>query len=122
MNFTFIAPGLGLCVVTLWATGRYGFSLPKKVEISTPAGTTSTFLYFNRKLRLQAEPSNRVLVKIAVARFLAGAAAAAGPVELEPDMAAYEGELTHVAVPSSRSPLRVRPGKRHARARTGQGG
>lgn len=123
MNFTFMAPGVGLCLVTLWATGRYGFSLPKKVEISTPEGMTSTYLYFNRKLRLEAELSNRAIVKIAVARFLAGAVAmpmpvpVPAPVELDPEMQAFDGELTQVRNLATRAPMRVRPGKGHARTR-----
>lgn len=115
MNFTFMAPGVGLCIVTLWATGRYGFSLPKKVEISTPAGETSTFLYFNRKLRLRSELSNRAIVKIAVARFLDGGRGPAEPIEIVPEMRAYDGELTQVRTQATRAPLRVRPGKTHAR-------
>lgn len=118
MNFTFMAPGGGLCLVTLWATGRYGFSLPKKIEIRTPEGDISTFLYFNRKLRLRAELSNRAIVKIAIARFLDGARAGAEPVEIEPDMPAYDGELTQVRTQSARAPLRVRPGRPHARSRS----
>lgn len=115
MNFTFMAPRLGICLVTLWATGRYGFSLPKKIEISTPDGEVSTFLYVNRKLRLRAELGNRAIVKIAIARFLDGARGGAGPVEIEPDMRAYDGELTQVRTQATRAPLRVRPGKPHAR-------
>jgi hypothetical protein len=118
MNFTFTVPGIGLCLVTLWATGRYGFSLPKKIEISTPAGEVSTFLYFNRKLRLRAELSNRAIVKIAIARFLDGARGQPEPLEIEPDMRAYDGELTQVRTEASRAPLRVRPGKLHARVRS----
>jgi hypothetical protein len=114
-----MAPGIGLSLVTLWATGRYGFSLPKKIEIRTPDGEVSTFLYFNRKLRMRAELSNRAIVKIAIARFLDGARGQAGPVEIEPDMPHYDGELTQVRTQASRAPLRVRPGKPHARARAG---
>lgn len=117
MNFTFMAPGVGLCLVTLWATGRYGFSLPKKIEISTPDGEISTFLYFNRKLRLRAEPGNRAIVKIAIAAFLDGARGRPEPVEIEPDMRSYDGELTQVRTQATRAPLRVRPGKPHARVR-----
>lgn len=117
MNFTFIAPGIGRCLVTLWATGRYGFSLPKKVEIMTPTGKISTFLYFNRKLRLRAELSNRAIVKIAIACFLDGERQVAEPVELEPDTRPYDGELTQVRTEAARAPLRVRPGKLHARSR-----
>ena len=117
MNFTFMAPGIGVCDVTLWATGRYGFSLPKKVEIRTPDGASSTFLYFNRKLSLRSELGNRVIVRIAVASFLNGVRGAPEPVELDPDMPPYEGKLTQVRSQASRSPLRVRPGAPHARAR-----
>lgn len=120
MNFTFTAPGIGRCFVTLWATGRYGFSLPKKIEIRTPEGKSRTFLYFNRKLRLRAELSNRAVVKIAIARFLdeadGGGQGGAEPVEIQPDMRAYEGELVQVRTQGSRAPLRVRPGKPHARS------
>lgn len=118
MNYTFMAPGIGVCVVTLWATGRYGFSLPKKVEISTPEGDTSTFLYFNRRLKLNAELSNRSIVKIAVARFLEVARAGLAPFEIDADMRTFDGELTPVRAESPRTPLRVRPGRGHARTPT----
>ena len=117
MNFTFMAPEVGVCVVTLWATGRYGFSLPKKIEISTPEGSVSTFLYFNRKLSPGAELSNRAIVKIAIASFLDGVRGEPGPVELDVDIPPYDGELTQVRSEATRSPLRVRPGKQHAPVR-----
>lgn len=118
MNFTFTAPGVGPCRVTLWATGRYGFSLPKKVEISTPDGRTSTYLYFNRKLSLHAELNNRAIVRIAIARFLDGGHGAPGPVDIDPDVRPFEGELVQVRNGAARAPLRVRPGKGHTRVRT----
>ena len=66
---------------------------------------------------LHAEPSNRAIVKIAIARFLDGSHVAPGPVEIDPDMGPFEGELTQVRTQATRAPLRVRPGKGHARTR-----
>jgi hypothetical protein len=117
MNFTFSSSEHGTCVVKLWATGRYGFSLPKKVDITTPSGVSCTFLYFNKKLSLKAEPGNRMIVRIAIGAFLAGAPAGGGAAEIEPDMPPYAGKLTPVRIDTPRAPMRVRPGKRHARIR-----
>jgi len=116
MNFTFSSPDAGVCTVKLWASGRYGFSLPKKVDIVTPAGDTATFFYYNRKFRLTAELSNRAIVKIAIAQFLAGAGRGE-PAEVDHDIPPYEGALTPVRSNTPRAPLRVRPGKSHARLR-----
>jgi hypothetical protein len=118
MNFTFSSSEHGTCYVKLWATGRYGFSLPKKVEITTAAGATCSFLYFNKKLRLKAEPANREIVRIAIGAFLAGVPLDGGVAEIDPEMPAYEGKLTPVRLDVPRSPMRVRPGKPHARARS----
>ncbi|WP_156328216.1 MULTISPECIES: hypothetical protein [unclassified Massilia] len=117
MNFTFSSPDVGSCAVKLWASGRYGFSLPKKVDIAAANGDTVTFLYFNTKVRLSAELSNRAIVKIAIAQFLAGAGRDGEPVEIDHATPPYEGELTPVRSTTPRAPLRVRPGKLHARAR-----
>jgi hypothetical protein len=108
----------GACAVKLWASGRYGFSLPKKVEVVTAGGETAIFLYYNRKVRLSAELSNRAIVKIAIAQFLAGAGPDGQPVEIDPDTPPYEGALTPIRSSTPRSPLRVRPGKLHARTRS----
>ena len=83
MNFTFSSSEHGTCVVKLWATGRYGFSLPKKVDITTAAGVSCTCLYFNKKMSLKAEPGNRMIVRIAIGAFLAGAGRAGVPVEID---------------------------------------
>jgi hypothetical protein len=117
MNFTFSSHDVGTCSVKLWASGRYGFSLPKKVDIVTAEGETATFLYYNRKVRLTAELSNRVIVKIAIAQFLAGAGRGSEPAEIDHAMPPYEGVITPVRSSTPRAPLRVRPGKLHARAR-----
>jgi len=118
MNFTFSSSEHGTCVVKLWATGRYGFSLPKKVDITTAKGVSCTFLYFNKKLSLKAEPGNRMIVRIAIGAFLAGAPPDGSTVEIEPDMAPYAGKLTPVRLDAPRAPMRVRPGKSHARTRS----
>jgi hypothetical protein len=118
MNFTFSSSEHGICFVKLWATGRYGFSLPKKVEITTAAGTTCSFLYFNKKLTLKAEPANREIVRIAIGAFLAGEPVDGNVGEIDPEMPAYEGKLTPVRLDAPRAPMRVRPGKPHARARS----
>jgi hypothetical protein len=115
MNFTFLSPDAGACAVKLWASGRYGFSLPKKVDIVTADGDTATFLYFNRKVRLTAELSNRAIVKIAIAHYLAGKGRDGQAVEIDHDTPPYEGPLTPVRSTTPRAPLRVRPGKLHAR-------
>jgi hypothetical protein len=117
MNFTFSSSEHGTCVVKLWATGRYGFSLPKKVDITTSKGVSCSFLYFNKKLSLKAEPGNRMIVRIAIGAFLAGAPADGSTVEIEPDMVPYAGKLTPVRLDAPRAPMRVRPGKPHARTR-----
>jgi len=119
MNFTFVSPSAGACAVKLWASGRYGFSLPKKVDVTTAGGDTATFLYYNRKLRPITELSNRAIVNIAIAQFLAGAGSDGQPVEIDPDTPPYEGALTPVRSAASRAPMRVRPGKLYARARSG---
>lgn len=118
MNFTFSSSEHGTCFVKLWATGRYGFSLPKKVEITTAAGATCSFLYFNKQLSLKAEPANREIVRIAIGAFLAGESLDGNIAEIDPEMPAYEGKITPVRLDAPRPPMRVRPGKPHARARS----
>jgi len=115
MNFSFHSPDLGSCVGRLWATGRYGFSLPKKVEITTPVGATHTYLYFNKRVQLKEELANRTIVRIAVAQFLRGVPPAGGTVEIDPDTPPYDGQLAPARPMQPRTPLRVRPGKLHAR-------
>ena len=117
MNFTFSSPDAGVCTVKLWASGRYGFSLPKKVDIVSADGETATFFYYNRKFRLTAELSNRAIVKIAIAQFLLGAGRGE-PAEVDHETLPYEGALTPVRSKAPRAPLRVRPGKSHARMRS----
>jgi hypothetical protein len=120
MNFTFSSLEHGTCVVKLWATGRYGFSLPKKVDITTPAGVSCTFLYINkveRRLSMKAEPGNRMIVRIAIGAFLAGVPPDGSTVEIDPGMPPYAGKLTPVRLDAPRAPMRVRPGKSHARTR-----
>jgi hypothetical protein len=117
MNFTFSSPLHGTCIVKLWATGRYGFSLPKRVDIATPEGTVHSYLYFNRKVQQKAELPNRAIVRIAVARFLA--MEDDGIVEIEADMPSYDGALTPTRSNTPRAPLRVRPGRSHGRIKPG---
>ncbi|MCS0580066.1 hypothetical protein NX784_00520 [Massilia pinisoli] len=116
MNFTFSSPEHGTCVVKLWATGRYGFSLPKRVDIAAPDGPACTFLYLNKQLTM-TEPDNRTIVRIAIGAFLGGMAADGATVDIDPDMPAYGGKLTPVRLDVPRAPMRVRPGKSHARLR-----
>lgn len=97
----------------LWATGRYGFSLPKRVDIATQDGTVHTYLYYNRKVQLKPELANRAIVRIAVARFLQGGAD--GVIEIDAEMPAYDGALTPTRTNTPRAPLRVRPGRSHGR-------
>lgn len=115
MNFSFHSPVSGLCTGRLWATGRYGFSLPKKVEITTPDGAVHTYLYANKKLRLKNELANRTIVRIAISHFLRYGAAPDSVQDIDPEAAPYDGELTPTRPLVPRTPLRVRPGKLHAR-------
>jgi hypothetical protein len=115
MNFSFLPPDGGPCIVRLWASGRYGFSLPKKVEITDAAGATHVFLYFNKRVQPNAELAKRALVNIAIAQFLRGQRGGTEPVEIDPDTPPYSGVLTSVKPDTPRAPLRVRPGKLHAR-------
>jgi hypothetical protein len=116
MNFLFSSPRHGTCVVKLWATGRYGFSLPKRVDIAAPGGPACTFLFLNKQLTL-TEPDNRTIVRIAIAAFLADTVEDGATVDIDPDMPAYGGKLTPVRLDVPRAPMRVRPGKSHARQR-----
>jgi hypothetical protein len=119
MNFTFLSPDAGACAVKLWASGRYGFSLPKKVDIVTADGDAACFLYFNRKVRLTAELSNRAIVKIAIAQFLAGKGRDGQPVEIDHDTPPYEGDLTPVRSTRAARTAAGAAGKAACRARPG---
>lgn len=121
MNFSFSTPTSGACLVKLWASGRYGFSLPKKVEITGPDGVTSAYVYHSRKVGLSAELTNRTLVRIAIAQYLArgAGAGAAGPDvhEVDDTLAPFGGDLTQIrpfAPPPP--PPRVRPSRIMPRA------
>ncbi|TQK11732.1 hypothetical protein [Herbaspirillum sp. SJZ107] len=115
MNFSFLSPDGGPCIVKLWASGRYGFSLPKKVEITTAAGTTYVFLHTNRDGDVGI--GKRALVNLAIAQFLRGDHGGADAVEIDPSVVPYDGPLASVKPDTPRAPLRVRPGKSHARTR-----
>lgn len=115
MNFRFNTPNGESCTVRLWASGRYGFSLPKKVEITTPAGATHVFLHVNKDV--DVEIGKRALVNIAIAQFLRGDHVGAEAVEIDPDTVPYAGLLTSIKPLAPRAPLRVRPGKSHARTK-----
>jgi hypothetical protein len=112
MGFSFLSSEFGPCLAKLSATGRHGFSLPKKVEITVPDGTVHTYLYYNRK----AELSNHAIVRIAIAQFLAaGAHARAAPVEIDDGMPPFAGALAQVRASSRQVSLRVRPGPPYVR-------
>lgn len=115
MNFSFMSPHFGYCTVRLWASGRYGFVLPKKVEITRPSGEVATFEYHNRNANRKYELSNRSLVRLAIAQFLNGAHEP-GVHRIEDDATPYLGPLTQIRslVPPA-APLRVRPGPRYGR-------
>jgi hypothetical protein len=115
MNFSFVQSDGMPCSVKLWASGRYGFSLPKKVEITTAAGVTHVFLYINKEV--EAELGKRALVNIAIAQFLRGDHVGVDAVEIDPATPPYAGALTSVKPSAPRAPLRVRPGKSHARVK-----
>lgn len=122
MNFAFSTPHKGTCLVKLWASGRYGFSLPKKVEITGPDGVTATFVHHSRKVGLSAELTNRTLVRIAIAQYLAGAGGAAGEAEIDDTVTPFSGALTQIrpfAPPPP--PPRVRPSRIMPRSAAGRG-
>lgn len=115
MNFSFSTPTSGACLVKLWASGRYGFSLPKKVEITGPDGVTSTFVYHSRKVGPTSELTNRTLVRIAIAQYLEGAGGEL--CHIDDTVAPFPGTLTQIrpfAPPPP--PPRVRPSRVMPRA------
>lgn len=114
MNVSFFSPRLGLCQLKLWASGRYGFSLPKKVEITTDAGETSVFVYYNRRLGFKSELTNRALIRIAIAQFLESDGAPAAVVEVDEAMPPFAGTLTPIRPTSLPAPPRLRPGRPRA--------
>lgn len=121
MNFSFSTPHSGECLVKLWASGRYGFSLPKKVEISAPDGVVSTYVHHSRKVGLKVELTNRTLVRIAVAQFLQGVRGDA--VEIDDAAAPFKGTLNQIrpfAPPPP--PPRVRPARVVPRTAAGASG
>lgn len=110
MNFSFSTPYSGDCLVKLWASGRYGFSLPKKVDITAPDGVTSTYVHHSRKVGQGAELTNRTLVRIAIAQFLQGLRGEG--VEIEDTVAPFRGTLTQIRpVAPPPPPPRVRPSR-----------
>ena len=117
MNFSFLSSEHGLCLAKLWATGRYGFSLPKKVDITVPGGDVFAYLYYNKKAGLKSELTNRVIVRIAIAHFLSGRGSPQQAIVIDEATAPYEGNLKQIPSSAARPPalLRVRPGKCHAR-------
>jgi hypothetical protein len=77
-------------------------------------------VYYNRKVRPTSELSNRMIVKIAIAQFLASEQLPHDAVEIDHDTLPYEGEVTPTRAAAPRAPLRVRPGKDHTRSRPGK--
>jgi hypothetical protein len=115
MNFSFLSPQFGSCLVKLRASGRYGFVLPKKIEITRPDGAVATFLYHNSNTGRKNELGNRTLVRLAVAQFLGGAISAV-PQTLDDEGEPYAGELVQIRSPDpAPAPLRVRPGTEYGR-------
>jgi hypothetical protein len=115
MNFSFLSPEFGCCLVKLRASGRYGFVLPKKIEITRPDGVVTTFLYHNSNTGRKNELRNRTLVRLAVAQFLGGASMA-GPQTIDDNGEPYAGELVQIRSPDpAPAPLRVRPGALYGR-------
>jgi len=114
MNVSFFSPKLGLCLLKLWASGRYGFSLPKKVEITTSAGETSVFIYNNRRLGFKSELTNRALIRIAIAQFLECEGASEVVAEVNEALPPFAGTLTPIRPTSLPAPPRLRPGRPRA--------
>lgn len=116
MSFSFLSSEFGTCHAKLWATGRYGFTLPKKVEITVPGGATFVYHYYNRKAGLKSELTNQVIVRIAIARFLDRAGQEPdAPVEIDEGTAPFDGALAQVRASKRPVSLRVRPGALYGR-------
>jgi hypothetical protein len=116
MNFSFETPSSGACLVKLWASGRYGFSLPKKVEITGQDGITASYLYHSRKVGLSAELTNRAIVRIAIARYLAGDRGEA--LEIDDTVMPFDGSLVQIRPFAPPPPPRVRPSRIMPKARS----
>jgi len=117
MNFSFSSPLKGDCLVKLWASGRYGFSLPKKVEITGPDGVMTTFVHRSRKVGVKSELTNRTLVRIAISQYLAAADGAPGEAEIDDALAPFGGALTQIRpLAPPPPPPRVRPARTLPRA------
>lgn len=117
MQLRFFTPALGQCRIRLWATGRYGFSVPKKIVISTPTGERSTYLYADRVGSAEFEVSNRSLIRIAIAQFIADPCQQDDPAEIDLDTPLFDGPLTRAPKTREDLALKVHPGKEHAQIR-----
>lgn len=93
MKYYFSPPELGRCTVKLWAIGKYGFSAPKRVEITTPEGSKSFYSYRTLNEAFGLEVKGRIIVRIAIAHFLAHPLQTGQVVELDSNMPMFDGRL-----------------------------
>lgn len=97
MKYYFLAPEIGQCTVKLWANGAHGFVTPKRVEISIPGGGKASYTYRTLHETPFVHVSGKVLIRIAIAQFLANPAQLGKSVEVDSTMAIYDGPLRRIA-------------------------
>lgn len=114
MHFSFFSPDLGLCHVKLWATGRYGFSLPKKVEITTLGGEKSCYIFSDRAGKIEFHVSNSSLVRIAISQFLMLPAQRHSTAVVDTNIPLFDGGLVRNRGWNLKRNRKVRPGPDHA--------
>lgn len=111
MKYYFFALNFGQCVVRLWARGAYGFTVPKMVEIGTPGGRKTSYSYRTLHEVPGVELSGKVLMRIAIAQFLANPMLGDEIIELDSNMPMFDGTLQRPA-----GWLRVGPAGRRSSA------
>lgn len=111
MNVSFYVPEFGVCVAKIWATGRYGFSQPKKVDIILPTQQTFVYLHDSRYDERNLSLSKKELIRLAIAQFLRAVPRVSTPTNIDIALPPFKGTLTPIRRPGSSRASPVRPGK-----------
>lgn len=90
--YSFHTP-FGIFQARLWAKGKYGFILPKRVEIYMTENEKSVYILRNRMQDDDFRISNRSLVRIAITHFLASPYDRYSEVEVDLNMPLFDGAL-----------------------------
>jgi hypothetical protein len=93
MKYYFFIPDFGQCTVRLWARGAYGFTAPKRIEISTPGGRRTSYSYRTLHEVPGVQLSGKVLMRLAIAQFLANPIRCDEIIELDSSMPMFDGPL-----------------------------